>query len=82
MASETAEQHQEDLKEVLHGLKEFGLVLNHEKCIIYASQVEFLGYLVDTTGIRLLPARVLAINSFPQPTTKGELQRFLGMINY
>ena len=42
VASETAEQHQEDLKEVLQRLKKFGLVLNHEKCVFNASQVEFL----------------------------------------
>ena len=41
-----------------------------------------MGHVVDATGIRPLPARVSAINSFPQPTTKGELQCFLGMINY
>ena len=82
MASETAEQHQEDLKEVLQRLKEFGLVLNHEKCVFKASQVELLGHVVDATGITPLLARVSAINSFPQPTTKGELQHFLGMINY
>ena len=37
VASETAEQHQEDLKEVLQRLKEFGLVLNHEKCVFNTS---------------------------------------------
>ena len=64
VASETAEQHQEDLKEVLQCLKEFELVLNHEKCVFNASQIEFMGYVVDATGIRLLPACVSAINSF------------------
>ena len=57
-------------------------MLNHEKCVFNASQVEFLGHVVDATGIRPLPARASAINSFPQPTKKGELQHFLGMINY
>ena len=33
VASETAEQHQEDLEEVLQRLKEFELVLNHKKCV-------------------------------------------------
>ena len=61
VASETAEQHQEDLKEVLQRLQEFGLVLNHEKCVFNASQVEFLGHVVDATGIKPLPARVSAI---------------------
>ena len=31
VASKTEEQHQEDLKNALQCLKEFGLVLNHEK---------------------------------------------------
>ena len=50
---------------------EFGLVLNHEKCVFNASQVEFLGHVVDAIGIRPLPACVSAINSFLQPPQRG-----------
>ena len=37
---------------------------------------------MDATGIRPLPAKVDAITAIPRPSTKVELQRFLGCINF
>ena len=82
VASPTHVEHKQDLQNVLQHLKSSGLVLNQEKCVFTASQVEYLGHLVDASGIRPLPARVAAIAQFPSPTTRAELQRFLGMVNY
>ena len=82
VASRNHVEHQEDLRRVLQRLEEHGLVLNKEKCTLSVSQADYLGHVVDATGWRLLPARVLAISDFPLPSTKGELQRFLGMVNY
>ena len=82
VASRNHVEHQEDLCHVLQHLEEHGLVLNKEKCTFSASQVDYLGHVVDATGVRPLPARVAAISDFPPLSTKRELQRFLGMVNY
>ena len=82
VASETREQHVQDLERVLRRLQQHGLVLNGEKCAFFATSVSYLGHLVSAEGIRPLETRVAAISEFPRPTTRSELQRFLGMTNY
>ena len=82
IASESMEQHMEDLERVFKILEENGLVVNRKKCILGATSIEFLGHFVDANGIRPLPEKVEAIKKVAPPTTIKELQRFLGMVNY
>ena len=82
VASESQEQHLEDLEAVFKTLSENGLVVQRSKCVLGVPSLEFLGYRVDSTGISPLPDRVDAIKSTTPPTSVKELQRFLGMIGY
>ena len=82
VASETLDQHYDDLKNVFQILETHGMVINRAKCVLAQSSVEFLGYKVDKNGITPLPDRVTDIKKTAQPTTVKELQSFLGMINY
>ena len=82
VASDSPQQHLEDLKTVFKVLADNGLVVQRSKCILGKSSLEFLGYYVDSNGVAPLPTRVEAIKEVPAPTTIKELQRFLGMVNY
>ena len=82
VASESPQQHMEDLKTVFKVLADNGLVVQRSKCVLGKSSLEFLGYHVDANGVAPLPTRVEAIKEVPAPTTIKELQRFLGMVNY
>ena len=82
VASETPEQHLKDLETVFKILSENGLVVQRSKCVLGKDSLEFLGYHVDSDGVKPLPTRVEAISAVPPPTTIKELQRFLGMVNY
>ena len=82
VASETKEQHIEDLRRLFVTLEANGMVLNRKKCIFGQSQVEFLGYKVDQNGVHPMEDRVTAIRETATPTSIKELQRFLGVINY
>ena len=82
IASESREQHIEDLNNVFKALAANGLVVQRSKCLLGVSSLEFLGYHVDSQGISPLPDRVLAIKATTPPTTIKELQRFLGMVGY
>lgn len=42
----------------------------------------FVGHVVDAQGLRPNPDSVNAIRRRPQPSTKKELQRFLGSLNF
>ena len=55
--------------------------MNLEKCVLAQPTVTFLGHTVDSEGIRPLPEKVNAINQFPLPASKLDIQRLLGMVN-
>lgn len=82
IASRTPEEHEHHLREVLQRLREFGLSINVDKCVLGASEVRYLGYLINAQGTKPLPDRVNAIINFKKPETISELRRFLGMINF
>ncbi|BHF81037.1 hypothetical protein SprV_0702416600 [Sparganum proliferum] len=82
VTSSTAEEHMEHLATVFDRLQQFGVVLNPSKCVFGVPSLEFLCHLVDSHGIRPLPSKVAAIRHFPPPTSKRQLQRFLGMANF
>nr|VZI14111.1 unnamed protein product [Spirometra erinaceieuropaei] len=82
VASSTTEEHMEHLTTVFDRLQQLGVVLNPSKCVFGVPSLEFLGHLVDSHGIRPLPSKVASIRNFPPPTSKRQLQRFLGMMNF
>ena len=82
VASETLEQHLQDLELVFKTLAENGMVVQRPKCVLGKPSLEFLGYQVDASGISPLKDRVAAIEQTTPPTTIKELQRFLGMFGY
>ena len=63
-------------------LRQYGIILNKDKCVFCSSKIEFLGHEVSKEGVRPLQGKVEAIRSFPQPKTTKQLRRFLGMINF
>lgn len=75
------DEHNQRLSEVLKRLEAAGVTLN-DKCVFRQSSVRFLGHIVSKEGIRMDPAKVEAIKSFPRPACVPELRRLLGMINF
>lgn len=80
--SEDEKQHKDHLAQVFQLLSDNGLVINPAKCEFFKHEVEFLGHVVDCTGMRPLPKHVQAIHDFPAPTDVKSLQRFLGLVNF
>lgn len=81
IASSSAEQHRAHLRVVFERLREHNLVINVEKSCFAQPEVEFLGYLINSAGVRPLPARVEAILQYERPTTVKDLRRFLALLN-
>ena len=67
---------------VLDSIRSSGLKLYKEKCKFEAQTTTFLGHKISAHGVEADPAKITAILSMPEPTSKKELQRFLGMITY
>ena len=63
-------------------LRQYGIILNKDKCVFCSMKIEFLGHEVSKEGVRPLERKVQAICSFPQPKTMKQLRRFLEVINF
>lgn len=61
---------------------EFDLAVNPAKSKLGVTSVQYLGFCISENGIQLLPEKVEAIVSIPEPKTIIEFRRFLGIINF
>ena len=82
IASDTWEEHLATLTLVLTRLLAAGLSVNFAKCIFGAASQEFLGMIVDRTGLYPAPSKLVAIARMPRPHTVEELRTFLGLTGY
>ena len=83
MANVTREEHLTFTLKVLSRLLGAGLSVNFAKCIFGVVRQEFLGMIIDSSGIRPSPSKkVEAIEKMPPPSNVEELRAFLGMIGY
>ena len=52
------------------------------KCDFNRSELLYLGHIVGTYGIRVDPAKIAAVSSWPVPKDLHEMRSFLGLTNY
>src|SRR6266567_4280358 len=76
------EEHRTITREVLTILHENNLFLKPEKCEWEKTKVEYLGVVISEEGVEMDPAKVEAVEEWPTPKDKRELQQFLGFANY
>ncbi len=82
IASSSREEHMEHLHCVLQRLDDHGILINIHKSVFGVPSLDFLGYHVDSTGIRPLENKIQAVREFPRPTSKRKLREFLGLVNF
>ncbi|KAK3545179.1 hypothetical protein QTP70_001771 [Hemibagrus guttatus] len=80
--SRSMADHCRHVVEVLQHLRDYRLFLKAEKCVFHQSSVQFLGYIIDRSGVRMDERKVAAVRNWPIPTSVKDLQRFLGFANF
>ncbi|KAK1685906.1 hypothetical protein QYE76_046754 [Lolium multiflorum] len=80
--SVSMEGHLDDLRRVLDRTRKFGLRMNPKKCAFGMTAGQFLGFLVHERGIEIGLKSQEAVRTMQPPTTKKELQRLIGKINF
>lgn len=80
--SRSPEEHEDHLHQIFSRMRDYGVLININKCVFGASEVDFLGYNISAKGTKPLESKVEAISNFPVPKTIKELRRFLGMVNF
>ncbi|GJV06318.1 reverse transcriptase domain-containing protein [Tanacetum coccineum] len=72
------EQHLSHLQQIFSILRAQKLYANGKKCHFLMTEVTFLGYIVTSSGIKMDPAKVEAIISWPTPSTIHDINSFHG----
>jgi hypothetical protein len=80
--TESREEHQKVTCEVLQILQDNHLYLKPEKCAFEQTEIEYLGLLIRHGQVSMDPIKVKGVQDWPRPTSKHELQQFLGFVNY
>ena len=82
VTGQTKAEHLENLRRVLEALDNYGLKLQLDKCVFFATEVSYLGYIISKDGLRASNERVQAILQYATPTDLKQLESFVGKLNY
>ena len=74
-------EHLSNLNKVFKRIMEYGFHINKNKCKFLQEEVEYLGFIVNKTGVHLSPLKTKAIVDMSRPTNILQLRSFLGIIN-
>ena len=80
--SKTPQEHLLHIRMVFEKLKSANLSVKKSKCSFFSKEIQYLGHILSTTGIRPLPARTHAIQHMQPPTTPKQARAFLGLVGY
>lgn len=75
-------EHVKLLEEVALRLREANLTISKEKSHFCRSEIKYLGYVLNENGWNVDDEKIESILRFPTPTTRKEVQRFLGVCNW
>ncbi|GJU28529.1 putative reverse transcriptase domain-containing protein [Tanacetum coccineum] len=70
--SKNKEEHGEHLKTILNLLRSEKLYAKFSKCDFWLDSVQFLGHVIDSSGVHVDPAKIEAIKNWAAPTTPTE----------
>ena len=63
-------------------LQKYKLFLKLDKCEFEKTKVEYLGVVISYNSVEMDPVKVAEVTDWPIPTSRKEVQSFLGFINF
>ncbi|GJW19134.1 putative nucleotidyltransferase, ribonuclease H [Tanacetum coccineum] len=82
VACSDEEEHGKHLKIILELLKKERLYAKFSKCDFWLDSVQFMGHVIDRSGVHVDPTKIEAIKSWAAPTTPTKVRQFLGLAGY
>ena len=76
------EEHAKKVKRLFERLKAAKLSLQPDKSEFLATEVEYLGHIIDENGVRPDPKKTEAVRNFPKPKNQTNIRQFLGLAGY
>ena len=82
VGTETEEEHNEIVEEILKRLEKNDLYVKLEKCAQKVRKIEFLGVVIGPNGIEMEKEKVEGVLSWSEPKNIKDVRKFLGLTNY
>jgi len=80
--SRTRKEHRHHVRIVLQKLRDAGLQVDIRKCEFEVTSTTFLGFVISDKGIQVDPVKTAVIRNWNPPSTKRQVQSFLGFCNF
>jgi len=79
---ETLREHNLKLHEVFTQLRHHNLKIEPDKCEFLRTELQYLGHIVTTEGVKPDPKKIKAVIEFPTPVKSRDIKSFLGLAGY
>jgi len=80
--SNTFEEHMYHQETIFKKFSEHNITINKQKSHFLRSKIIFLGHVISTQGITMIPEKIETIQNFQPPQNKRQVQAFFGCINF
>ena len=80
--SSTPEECLEHIRTVFEKLRDAKLSMKLSKCHFFAKEIQYLGHILGTEGIKPVPAKTEAIRAMHPPVNLKQVRTFLGLVGY
>ena len=78
----TEDEFLDRLRKVFERLRSHNITLNPSKCRLGMAQTEYVGHVIDETGLSFSQQKMDEVSKCRRPVTQKELKQFLGLVNY
>ena len=79
---ENLKEHNSKLRAVFQKLREYNLKVEPDKCEFLKEELNYLGHVVTSEGVRPDENKIKAVVEFPTPKTQKDIKSFLGLAGY
>ena len=66
----------------MRALQEPSIIVLLSKSKLHTDEIEFLGHIISSHPIEVNSNKAFKVNDWPVPRNQGDIQSFLGLINY
>ena len=78
--SKTAEEHPDHIKQIFEKLRSAHLSMKLSKCHFFMKEIQYLGHILSTKGMKPLPSKTQVIKNMHLQKTSKQAQAFLGLM--
>jgi hypothetical protein len=80
--SRSKKEHEDHLRIALELPSKVRLYAKFSKCEFWLRQLQFLGHVIDQSGIHVDPSKIDAVKKWNAPKSATEIRQFLGLAGY